>query len=85
MHIHGNTMNINAANFNSVGNSEKSAAAQRAADVRKRLLKGAAGVDGPATLEETLMIGQWLNERPRESESEAEYPAGASGRDSDFG
>ena len=39
MHIHGNSMNVNSASFYSVGNGEKSAAAERAADVRKRLLK----------------------------------------------
>jgi hypothetical protein len=78
-------MNINAANFYSVGNGEKSAAAERAAEVRKRLLKGAANVNGAATSEETLMIGQWLDSRHSQVESNAEYRAVASGRDPDFG
>ena len=90
MHIHGNSMNVNAANFYSVGNGEKSAAAQRAAEVRKRLLKSAAGVNSAASPEETLMIGQWLDARPNsvpgQAESDAEDPAAAaSGRDPDFG
>ena len=85
MHIHGNSMNLNAANFYSVGNAEKSAAARRVADVRKRLLKNAASGDGAASLEETLMIGQWLEGRNSQSESDAEYHTAAAGRDSDFG
>ena len=39
MHIHGNSMNINAASLYSSAQNEKTAAAQRAAEVRKKLLK----------------------------------------------
>jgi hypothetical protein len=85
MHIHGNSMNINAANFYSVGNGEKSAAAARAVEVRKRLLKGAASVDAAATPEETAMVGRWLDSRHSQVESDAEYHAAAAGRDPDFG
>jgi len=49
MHIHGNSMSINAASFYSAAQNEKAAAAQRAADVRKKLLKGAAEIEGAAT------------------------------------
>ena len=85
MHIHGNSMNVNAANSYSVGNGEKSAAAQRAAEVRKRLLKSAAGVDNTASPEETLMIGHWLDSRHSQMEGDGECPAADSGKDSDFG
>jgi hypothetical protein len=87
MHIHGNSMNVNSASFYSVGNGEKSAAAERAADVRKRLLKGAAAVDGTASTEETLLIGHWLDGQqvdgqPNQGDSESHS---WSGRDPDFG
>ncbi len=87
MHIHGNSMNVNSASFYSVANGEKAVAAERAADVRKRLLKGAAAVDGTASPEETLLIGHWLdgepsNGQPRPRDSE---PHSWSGRDPDFG
>jgi hypothetical protein len=85
MHIHGNSMNVNAANFYSVGNGEKSAAAERASAVRRRLLKSAAGIEDAADPEETLMIGQWLAGSQRQAESAPEYPAAPSGKDPDFG
>jgi hypothetical protein len=84
MHIHGNSMNVNAANFYSVGNSEK-AAAERAAAVRKKLMKGAATVEGAETPEESLMIGRWLDSSPSQNEGDADYHSAASGKDSDFG
>jgi hypothetical protein len=85
MHIHGNSMNVNAANSYSVANSEKAAAAQRAADVRKRLLKSAAGLDGTESAEAATLIGHWLGANPNQSEGDAEYHASSSGKDSDFG
>jgi len=57
MHIHGNSMTVNAANFYSATQEEKAAAAQRAASVRKKLIKSASDIEGAATPEETLMIG----------------------------
>ena len=77
MHIHANSMNLNAANFYSVGNGEKSAAAE----VRKRLLKSATSIDAVATPEETLMIGQWLDSRYSQLESATDYHTAAAGRD----
>ena len=85
MHIHGNSMNINAANFYSVGNGERSAAAQRAAEVRKKLLKNAASVEEAASPEESLLIGQWLDSRHSQVLSEDEYRTAASGKDPDLG
>ncbi len=85
MHIHGNHMNVNAANLYSVGNGEKAAAVERAAAVRKRLLKGAASIGGTESPEETLMIGKWLDSGQGETGSDDEYHAADSGRDSDFG
>jgi hypothetical protein len=85
MHIHGNSMSINAANFYSAAQNEKTAAAQRAADVRKKLLKGASEIKGAATPEETLLIGQWMDSRHSQVQSEDQYHTSSSGRDSDFG
>jgi hypothetical protein len=85
MHIHGNSMTVNAANFYSAGQNEKTAAAERAAEVRKKLLKGASQIEGAATPEETLMIGQWLDSRHSQVQSEDGYRTAASGKDVDFG
>jgi len=49
MHIHGNSMSTNAASFYSAAQNEKTAAAQRAADVRKKLHKGASEIEGAST------------------------------------
>jgi hypothetical protein len=85
MHIHGNSMSINAANFYSAAQNEKTAAAQRAADVRKKLLKGAAEIEGASTPEESLLIGQWMDSRHSQVQSEDQYHTSASGKDPDFG
>lgn len=85
MHIHGNSMAVNAASFYSASENERTAATQRAAEVRKKLLKGAAETDGSATPEETLMIGQWMDSRHSQVQSEDQYRTAASGKDLDFG
>jgi hypothetical protein len=76
MHIHGNTMSVNPTNFYAASQGEGAANAQRAAEVRKKLLKSGALIDGAATPEETLMISQWLDGRHSQSESAEEYHAG---------
>jgi hypothetical protein len=78
-------MSINAANFYSAAQNEKTAAAQRAADVRKKLLKGAAEIEGASTPEESLLIGQWMDSRHSQVQSEDQYHTSASGKDPDFG
>ncbi|MGC1464022.1 MAG: hypothetical protein WA802_17615 [Terracidiphilus sp.] len=83
MHIHGNPMI--AASLYFVANSQKATAAERAAAVRKRLLKRAAGVDEPSGPEETTMIARWLDVPPGQAESDSEYSPSTSGKDSDFG
>ena len=85
MHIHGNSMDVNAANFYSTAQNEKTAAAQRAADVREKLLKGASESEGPATPEESLLIGQWTDSRHSQVQSQDQYHAAVSGKDPDFG
>jgi hypothetical protein len=85
MHIHGNSMSINAANFYSATQVEKAAAAQRAASVRKRLIKSASEIEGAATPEEALMIGQWMDSRHSQGQSEEQYNYSVSGKDPDLG
>ena len=83
MHIH--SMGVNPANFYATSEGERAASAQRAAEVRKKLQKGAAQIEGAATPEETLMISQWLDARHSQTESTEEYHATAAGREPDFG
>ncbi len=89
MHIHGNSMSVNQANFYSAGQNQKAAAAQLAAATRKKLLKSAAEIDGAASPEESLLIGQWMDSGHSQVQSpyenQDEYHGDATGRDSDFG
>jgi hypothetical protein len=85
MHIHGNSMAVNAANFYSATQEERAAAAQRAANVRKRLIRSASQLEGAATPEETLMIGQWMDSRHSQVESGEQYFHSVSGKDPELG
>ncbi len=69
MHIHGSP-NLNSGNINSLAGAEKAAEAQRAADVRKRLLKSAQNADGELSSEETVFISHWLNAGQNESQND---------------
>jgi hypothetical protein len=74
-------MQMNPASFNT-GNETRNIAANRAAEVRKRLLKSASGLGEAETPEETLMIGHWLE---GQSEGGSGYHSADSGKDSDLG
>jgi hypothetical protein len=63
MHIHGNHMNPGITNPYAAAAAEKAAALERAAEVRKKLLKSAAEADGNAIPEEDLMIGRWMGQQ----------------------
>jgi len=82
MHIHGNQMNFNAINPYSAA-AEKAAAAQRAADVRRKLARSANGVESVADPEDAFTLGRWMDFNPSLGE-DAEYHTAASGRESDF-
>jgi len=82
MHIHGNSMALNQANLYSAAQADRAAAAQKAIDVRKKLLRTASEIE--ASPEETLLIGHWLGSNGGEPQSEDEYHANTPGRDSDF-
>lgn len=81
MHIHGQLPNIQSADFYSIANAER---AQRAAEVRKRLLKVSESVAGGASPEETLLIGNWLQAAPKAVTAEDEYREPAEGTEGDF-
>jgi hypothetical protein len=78
-------MDVNAANFYSASLKERAAAAQRAADFRKKLIRCASEIDSAATPEETLLIGQWMDSRHSQVLSEEQYHASASGKAPEFG
>jgi hypothetical protein len=63
MHIHGSNANNYAANLYSAGNDVRAIAAQRAAEVRKRLLKSGQIVEAELSPERVRMIRQWLADR----------------------
>jgi hypothetical protein len=89
MHIHGSHMNMNSASLYSAAGAEKAAAAQRAAEVRKKLLRSASGIEVTADPDQAFLIGQWMNPQRSQTqnpfESQDEYHAGVSGKDPDFG
>jgi hypothetical protein len=96
MHIHGNSMSINAADFYSAAQG-RAVTAERAAEVRKKLLKSASEIEGAAIPDESLQISCWMDSRhspvqgqvqsqPRsQDEGPQPYHASTAGKDSDFG
>ncbi len=84
MHIHGPSSNSYAANLYAAGNDPRTAAAQRAADTRKKLQKAADSPDSGVFPEETVMINQWLDARHSQTQSAGEYKVSLSGSNQDF-
>ena len=89
MHIHASSMNMNSASLYSAAGAEKAAAAQRAADLRRKLMKSASDIEGISSPDEAFMIGQWMDSRHSQVESPdqnyAQYHANASSKVPDFG
>jgi hypothetical protein len=84
MHIHPAAIGQHAINISAAGN-DRSAAAQRAAEVRKRFLKSAQSIESGADPDATLLVGQWLDSRHSQVLPQDEYHTAASGKDPDFG
>ena len=84
MHIHGNQMNLNAVNPYSAA-AEKAAAAQKAADVRKKLMNSASPIEGISSPDEALMVGKWMVPGQGPVHDDVEYHTSTAGKDSDFG
>src|SRR5580658_4058942 len=70
MHIHGAAMNSYALGLSTAAQAEKAASAQRAAETRKKLLNSAQRIEGELSPEANLMIGQWLDSRHSQVQSE---------------
>jgi hypothetical protein len=85
MHIHGSNANNCAANLHSAANDVRAIAAQRAADVRKRLLKSGQNVEVELSPDQLLMIRQWLGNRQGQGQTDDRDSSGPYGKDSDFG
>jgi len=85
MHIHATQMNMNSASLYSAAGAEKAAAAQRAADVRRKLVKSASDIEGAPSPDEAFLIGQWIDSRHSQVESAEQYHVATSGKDSDLG
>jgi hypothetical protein len=84
MHIHPAAIGQHAINISAAGN-ERAAAAQRAAEVRKRLLKSAQAIASDTDPDAILLVGQWLDSRHSQVLPQDEYHAAAAGKDPDFG
>jgi hypothetical protein len=69
MHIQQSQLNIHPVNPYSAA-AEKALAAQRAAAVRKKLLKSAKEIEGASPAEEALMIGRWMDSRYNQGRKE---------------
>ena len=83
MHIHPSVIDLHPINSYAAGN-ERTAAAQRAADVRRRLLKAAQSATAAATPEENLLIGQWLDSLHSQVLPPDSYHAASEGEDPDL-
>ncbi len=70
MHIHHNPMTSGNAGIYSVAAAEKAAAAQRASETRRKLLKSAAHIDGALDAGELFMSGKWLDESTGQREKQ---------------
>jgi hypothetical protein len=89
-------MSVNAADFYSAAQN-RAATAQRAVEVRKKLLKSASEIEGAAIPDESLLISHWMDSRQNQAQSQLpsqiqgqteaprQYRTSTAGRDSDFG
>ena len=84
MHIHLSGVGMQSAY--GTANNERTAAAERAAEVRKRLLKARQTTEASSDSGDgvTLLIGQWTDSRHSEVLPPAQYHEAAEGEDSDF-
>ena len=86
MHVHPAAVGLHAINTYSLAN-ERAANAQRAAEIRKKLLKAAQSddLDVNTDPDATLLVGQWLDSRHSQTLPGDEYHAAAEGKDPDLG
>jgi len=63
MPIHRNQMSLGVTNPYVAAAAQKIAASERAAKVRKKLIKSAAQTEGFALPDSDLLIGRWMDQR----------------------
>jgi hypothetical protein len=87
MHIHGNSMNFQITGISSASAAANEAARQRAAEVRRKLMRSATEIEGEgiSSPEEAFLIGQWMDSRNSQVMGEDQYHAASEGKDQDFG
>jgi hypothetical protein len=82
MHVHSHPTNFNAVDLSSTRAAEKTASAQRAADVRSQLLRGGSEIEDETNPFESFMVGRepegssWQQQR-RDDASAARRPQSA--------
>jgi len=81
MHIHAGSMQLNPLNPYAAA---ENAAAQRAADVRKKL-KSAGDIEGISNPDQAALISRWTSPNQVPSHDGVEYHTASAGKDSDFG
>jgi predicted NBD/HSP70 family sugar kinase len=70
MHIHGNSRDFEVRSISAAAATEDAAARQRAADVRRKLMKSASNIEGISSPEEAFLVGQWMGSRHSQTMSE---------------
>ncbi len=84
MHIHPSAIGQQPINTSAAG-SERAAAAQKAVETRKRLLKSAQSIDATdSDPEATFLVGKWLDSRHSQLLPADSYRAASEGDDPDF-
>jgi hypothetical protein len=84
MHIHPAAVSLQSINADASATDRAAAAAQRAAETRKRLLKSAQSIEAESDPDATLMIGQWLDSSHSQVVPDDEYQAASEGDDPGF-
>jgi hypothetical protein len=81
MHIHGNHMQLQAANLPSAGAAEKAAAARQAADVRGRLMNSSREMESELNPEVSFMVGRWPEGNSRRQQGQRQNQSDSSPSD----
>jgi hypothetical protein len=74
MHIQRNQMNITSVNPYSAS-AENAIAAQRAAKVRKKLIKSTTDIDVSSNPQAPFIVGHWLDAQPDPAQNSVQNPA----------
>jgi hypothetical protein len=82
MHIHGTHMDLNALNLSSAAEATRAAAAQRAAEIRKKLALNAAEIEGGLDPGVAFVVSQHSQQNPNQQEQD-HPPAGNKKQNSD--